>query len=203
MLKTELELIGRERPAGEQLDGAVASAIDEADRLATLTQDLLVLARSDADRLPATVETVRVSGLLAAVGRRYAGVEVGGGLDPPDLEVRVEPARIERALANMVDNALRHGAMPVRVAARAVDGCVELHVTDAGPGFPAEFAPRAFERFARAEAGRTTTGTGLGLAIVESIAQAHGGSAHAANRDGGGADIWIAIPGGISRGGAR
>jgi signal transduction histidine kinase len=71
---------------------------------------------------------------------------------------------------------------------------VEFHVTDAGPGFPAEFLPRAFERFARAEGGRSTTGTGLGLAIVDAIAHGHGGSAHAANRDGGGADVWIAIP---------
>jgi signal transduction histidine kinase len=194
MLRTELELIARDRPEGEKLNGAVSSAIVEADRLAGLTQDLLVLARSDSDRLPVARETLRVADLLADVGRRYAGAEVDRSLDPPDLEVSADPARMEQALANMVDNALRHGASPVRVAARQVGGCVEFHVTDAGPGFPAEFLPRAFERFARAEGGRSTTGTGLGLAIVEAIAHSHGGSAHAANRDGGGADVWIAIP---------
>jgi signal transduction histidine kinase len=194
MLRTELELIARDRPAGEKLDGAVTSAIVEADRLAGLTQDLLVLAQSDSDRLPVALETVRVADLLADVGRRYVDVEVEPGLDPPELEVRADPARMEQALANMVDNALRHGAAPARVAARLVGGRVEFHVTDAGPGFPAQFLPRAFERFARAEGGRSTTGTGLGLAIVDAIAQGHGGSAHAANRDGAGADVWIAIP---------
>ena len=193
VLRTELELIARDRPAGENLDGAVASAIVETDRLAGLTQDLLVLAQSDSDRLPVAVEAVRAADLLAGVGRRYAGVEVVA-LDPSELEVQADPARIEQALANMVENALRHGAPPVRVMVRQAAGGVEFHVTDAGPGFPAEFLPRAFERFARAEGGRSTTGTGLGLAIVDAIARGHGGSAHAANRDGGGADVWIALP---------
>jgi two-component system OmpR family sensor kinase len=194
MLRTELELIARDRPAGEKLDGAVASAIAEADRLAGLTQDLLVLAQSDSDRLPIAVETVRVADLLADVGRRYPTVSVDPGLDRPGLEVRADPARMAQALANMVDNALRHGASPVRVAARQVGGGVEFHVTDAGPGFTSDFLPRAFERFARADGGRSATGTGLGLAIVDAIAQGHGGSVHAANRDGGGADVWIVIP---------
>jgi two-component system, OmpR family, sensor kinase len=194
MLRTELELIARDRPAGETLDGAVASAIAEADRLAGLTQDLLVLAQSDSDRLPIAVEPVRVNDLLTEVARRYPGVEVDHGLDTTELEVSADPARMQQALSNMVENALRHGAAPVRVAARQVDGGVEWHVTDAGPGFPPEFLPRAFERFARAEDGRSATGTGLGLAIVDAIAEGHGGSAQAANRDGGGADVWMAIP---------
>jgi two-component system OmpR family sensor kinase len=193
MLRAELELIARDRPAGEKLDGAVTSAIVEADRLAGLTQDLLVLAQSDGDRLPVAVETVRVADLLADVVRRYPEVEVDAP-DPPGLEVQADPARMEQALANLVENALRHGAPPVRVAARRVTGGAELHVTDAGPGFPEQFLPRAFERFARAEGGRSATGTGLGLAIVDAIARSHGGSGHAANREGGGADVWVAIP---------
>jgi two-component system OmpR family sensor kinase len=194
MLRTELELIARDRPTGETLDGAVASAIAEADRLASLTQDLLVLAQSDSDRLPIAVETVRVADLLAEVTRRYPGVEVDRGGDTTELQVRADPARMQQALSNMVENALRHGASPVRIAARRLNGGIEWHVTDAGPGFPPEFLPRAFERFARAEDGRSATGSGLGLAIVEAVAEGHGGSAHVANRDGGGADVWMAIP---------
>jgi signal transduction histidine kinase len=193
MLRTELELIARDRPAGERLDGAVASAIVETDRLAGLAQDLLVLAQSDSDRLPVAVEAVRMADLLACAARRYPELEVEAP-EPPELEVQADRQRLEQALVNMVENALRHGASPVRVGARMVAGGAELRVTDSGPGFPDEFLPRAFERFARADGGRSATGTGLGLAIVDAIARGHGGSAHAANRERGGAEVWIAIP---------
>jgi signal transduction histidine kinase len=66
-------------------------------------------------------------------------------------------------------------------------------VLDEGAGFPDGFLARAFERFSRADPARAD-GSGLGLAIVETIAQAHGGEAHAANRSGGGADVWLALP---------
>jgi signal transduction histidine kinase len=65
---------------------------------------------------------------------------------------------------------------------------------DEGEGFPPEFLARAFERFARADQARTRGGTGLGLSIVRVIAEAHGGTAHAANRDGSGVDVWISLP---------
>ena len=70
----------------------------------------------------------------------------------------------------------------------------EIHVEDRGPGFPPEFLDRAFERFSRADQARGGDGTGLGLAIVEAIARAHKGTAHAANRNGSGADVWIELP---------
>jgi len=81
----------------------------------------------------------------------------------------------------------------VRLHAVEHDGFVELHVTDQG-GFDELFLPRAFERFTRADDARTGEGTGLGLAIVAAIARAHGGSAHAANLAGGGADVWLTAP---------
>ena len=72
---------------------------------------------------------------------------------------------------------------------------VELHVTDEGPGIPPEFLARAFERFSRHDQARARGGAGLGLAIVQAIAEAHGGSVHAGTRDGGGADVWLTVPG--------
>jgi signal transduction histidine kinase len=63
----------------------------------------------------------------------------------------------------------------VRLSARTVNSHVELHVSDDGPGFPADFLDSAFERFTRADEGRTGGGAGLGLAIVRAIARAHGG----------------------------
>jgi signal transduction histidine kinase len=71
---------------------------------------------------------------------------------------------------------------------------VELHVVDDGPGFPDGFVGRAFDRFSRADQARSRGGTGLGLSIVDMIARAHGTEAGAANRPGGGADVWLAVP---------
>ncbi len=199
MLKTELELIARDRPAGQELERAVAAAIGDTDRLTRLTDDLLVLARADSDRPPLTLRAVRVADLLASAGQRYAGQDVETEpVSPtqcsPNLQLHADPRRLDQALSNMIENALRHGAPPVRLAALEREGVVELHVTDQGSGFPPQFLVHAFERFARADAAHTTRGTGLGLAIVRAIAEMHGGSAHAANRPEGGADVWIVIP---------
>ena len=100
---------------------------------------------------------------------------------------------MEQALANLVENGLRHGNGQIRLWARPTEGGVELHVSDGGPGFPPEFLPHAFERFRRADAARAEGGTGLGLAIVDAIAQAHSGRAVARNSPDGGADVWIEL----------
>jgi two-component system, OmpR family, sensor kinase len=107
--------------------------------------------------------------------------------------VRADPARLEQALANLVDNALSYGGGTVALSARQADGAVELHVRDEGEGFPPAFLPRAFERFSRADQARGGGSAGLGLAIASAVAQAHGGSAHARNGEPG-ADVWIALP---------
>lgn len=198
MLRAELELIARDRPAGPVLDEAVESAIAETDRLARLTDDLLVLARADGDGLALRRETIAVGAVLAEVSGTYAHSN-GHRLscvpaEPRELWVHADRARLVQALTNLVDNALRHGDGPVRLVARGRDGQVELHVIDDGPGFPPGFLATAFERFTQAQPGRTEGGTGLGLAIVAAIASSHGGRARAANRPGGGADAWIELP---------
>jgi heavy metal sensor kinase len=199
ILTTELELALRRGRSPGELTAALRSAVEETDRLSQLAEDLLVLARSDHGRLPVSAVSMDVPSLLRRVEHRYKGHVAAAGRsiaiapgDPPRLVA--DPARIEQALGNMVDNALRHGGGPIELGARGVDGEVELHVVDAGPGLPGGFLPSAFERFSRADGARTGGGTGLGLAIVASIAAAHGGSAGAVNRPGGGADVWIVLP---------
>jgi two-component system OmpR family sensor kinase len=102
--------------------------------------------------------------------------------------------RLEQALGNLVDNALRHGGGTIQIAASARDQTVEVHVSDEGPGFAADLLPRAFQRFSRADDARSATGAGLGLAIVDTIARAHQGTAKATNRPQGGADVCISLP---------
>jgi signal transduction histidine kinase len=108
-----------------------------------------------------------------------------------DLWLDADPLRLQQALGNLVDNALRHGGGEIVLRSAARDGLVELSVSDAGAGFPAEFEERAFERFARADSARTRGGSGLGLAIVKTIAEAHGGSAEIV--PGAGATVRISL----------
>ena len=119
-------------------------------------------------------------------------------MNPADgLRLTADPMRLEQALGNLVDNALRHGGGRIALEAVAHGGLAALHVRDDGPGFPEEFIPMAFDRFTRADAGRGRGGSGLGLAIVEVIAGAHGGSVHAVNDPEGGADVWLELPGAV------
>lgn len=201
ILKAELELAQRDQPTVEALERTIRSAAEETDRLARLTDDLLVIARGDQGQLPVHPARIATRELLGAVRDRFAHRAHGrtiGVSDGGPTHVHVDAARVEQALENLVENALRHGDGDITLSAAARDGAVELHVCDDGPGFAPEFLPDAFRRFARAEVGRSTGGAGLGLAIVATIAASHHGAAHAANRPSGGADVWISLPGLIS-----
>jgi signal transduction histidine kinase len=203
ILRTELELALRGGRTAEELEDAVRSAAEETDRLNQLADDLLVIARSDQGRLPVRPTELDADDLLAGVAHRFAARARDEGRpvraeNSDGLKVHADQARLEQALANMVDNALRHGRGDVVLTASRANGSVELHVCDRGPGFPTDFLPSAFERFSRADEARSRGGTGLGLAITDAVAKAHGGAARAANRDEGGADVWLELPDGLS-----
>jgi two-component system OmpR family sensor kinase len=142
---------------------------------------------------------VRVGELLGDVRERFAARigESGRSLvvQPANgLTVDGDPVRLGQALTNLVENAIQHGAGDVTLRASQNGGDVQIHVQDSGPGFPPDYIGRAFERFSRADPARGAGGAGLGLSIVEAIAKAHRGSAHASNREGAGADVWIELP---------
>ena len=199
LLKAELELALRQPRSAGELEEALRSASVETDRLVQLAEDLLLVSRADQGRLPIRREELDVDELLSSAAGRFQrrAADEGRPIQAQTADGLVLPgdsARLGQALANLVDNALRYGAGTVELAARDRDGTVELHVTDDGAGFDAEFLPHAFERFSRHDEARGRGGTGLGLAIVDAIARGHGGSAHAANRGGGGADVWLSLP---------
>ncbi|MEV5480134.1 MULTISPECIES: sensor histidine kinase [Streptomyces] len=108
--------------------------------------------------------------------------------DDRSITVEVTPATVtidarwlRPAIGNLISNALRHGHGDIHLTATAGEDRLRLTLTDEGPGFPPDFLPRAFDRFTRAEASRTSEGSGLGLAFVVAVATAHGGAAHAEN----------------------
>ncbi len=248
-LRTELELVARERPVGIALQSAVDSAIEETDRLSRLADDLLMLARADDRRLtlsPRSVSAAELLGKAAARARRSAPGEITITVGAPQgLHVLADFELAARAIDNLLSNALRYARAEVRLVARtaglaapaelvaapvqegvaapaervappfqevvaapaervaapvqgsavfAPAGFVQLHVIDDGPGFPVDFIAHAWDRFARADAGRTEDSAGVGLAIVATITHAHGGRAQVGNRGGGGADAWIELP---------
>ena len=193
ILRTELEVAVRQAGSVDELKEAIGRSVQEVDRLSQLAEDLLVIARSEDGGLPLRVERVDIDELFAGVLRRVElraraeGKRVAA--ERAESAVQGDRVRLEQALVNLVDNALRYGGASIELAARGT----ELHVLDDGPGFPPDFLERAFERFSRADTARGRGGAGLGLAIARTIAEAHGGRAHAANRAHG-ADVWLSLP---------
>jgi heavy metal sensor kinase len=198
LLRTELELALSHGRSADELRGALRSSLEEVDRLAQLADDLLLIARYDRGRLQLRMENLDAGELLSSVVRRFqlrAGESARPltGEAPAGLRVCGDRLRLEQALGNLVDNALRHGRGRVSLSAAAVDGKVELHVQDQGDGF-GNGLERAFERFSRAQQGGEGAGAGLGLSIVRVIAEAHGGSADAENAAEGGAHVRLLLP---------
>ena len=201
VLKAELEVGLMENGSAEDLRSTIGSAIEETDRLTRLADSLLVLATAEQGHLAlnrSSIDTVDLLGTVGAqFGPRVNRLERNLGISPgTDAWIVGDALRLEQALGNLVENALRYGQGEIEVSAQHVGETIELHVTDAGSGFPAEFLPAAFDRFTRADPSRPRGGAGLGLAIVRAIAAAHGGEVDAANRESGGADVWITLPAG-------
>jgi signal transduction histidine kinase len=203
LLRAELELALRRPRSREELEEALRSAAEETERLSRLAEDLLLIARADQGGLPIRRERVAAGEVLATVAGRFATRAYALGREvrvvDSDALLDADPARVEQALGNLVDNALAHGFGSVILRAVERDDVVELHVEDEGPGFPDDFRDRAFDRFSRADQARghdgaAHGGTGLGLSIVDLIARAHGSRAGLVNRPEGGADVWLGVP---------
>jgi signal transduction histidine kinase len=206
VLSGELELANRPGRSRAELAAAVATAGEEVTRLARITDDLLLLARGDEDKLAVRPEPTDIGTLLARsterVSARAAQAGVGLRVDAPaGLVVAVDPGRIRQAVDNLVDNALRFAprGTDITLSAGRAGPTLVIEVRDEGPGFPADFLPHAFERFRRPDRDRARSegGAGLGLAIVRAIALAHGGQVSAGNLPGGGAAVRLDIPGGF------
>ena len=187
LLKAEIELALDGAVPHDELVAALRSAGEETDKLIGLANDLLLLARSDGGSLPISTEPTNIHALLERLASRFAPraegahrairIDAGAG---EELEARLDPTRIEQALANLVVNALEHGAGTITLRAVERAGALELQVTDQGSGVDDDELPHLFERFHRGRRAHSkTSGAGLGLAVVAATAHAHGGSVRA------------------------
>jgi signal transduction histidine kinase len=179
VVRTELDGALRAGAVGEHANEALVAAVEECDRLAQLADDLLVLARADAGRVPVRPEDVDLALLLGQVRDRFVDRAAQRNrcirLDVPEpVSCVADPERLRQAVSNLVDNALRHGGGTVTLCARQDAATATIEVADQGAGIPREFAAHAFDRFSRID--RAQDGAGLGLAIVAAIADAHGGA---------------------------
>jgi len=175
-LTTNLELLA-ERPDDPSAPALVAAALAEAGELRVLINDLVELARDG--QASFHVEDVRLDLVVERVAARAAGRAPGLAfeLDCRPTLVRGDPDALERAIGNLVDNALKWSPPDGRIRISAADGTVE--VSDDGPGVPADDLPYIFDRFYRSAKARALPGSGLGLAIVRRIADMHDGTVEA------------------------
>jgi two-component system, OmpR family, sensor histidine kinase MtrB len=144
--------------------------IADVGRLRRLVEDLMEISRFDAGRESVQAEPVDLAELVAAT-LRARGWQDRVNLESEDVIVRSDPRRLERIVANLVENALEHGGDDVRVRV----GRDVVEVSDDGPGIAPEHLPHLFERFYKSDPSRTGRGTGLGLAIAHENALLLGG----------------------------
>jgi signal transduction histidine kinase len=176
----------------------IVSAIDELDRLTDFLNKSLDVAEARADALRlARAETdlremLRVMIDLYEPSMSEKGIKVMLRCDR-EVKVNADTALLHRMIANLLDNELKHLPMAclVTIGARANEEMATLIIEDNGPGFDAEVLERLFERRVK---GRDSNGHGLGLAFVDAVSRAHGGTATASNREGGGARIVVTLP---------
>jgi len=192
-LRTNIEVLQRSPALSEgDRQRLLRDVVAQLSELGTLVADLVDLAREDAGA--AVREEVRLDELAAdAVDRarlHFAGQDFE--LDAEPCLVVADPDRLERAIANLLDNAAKWNPPGAPIEVTVGDG--ELTVGDHGPGIAAEDLPHVFDRFYRAPAARGLPGFGLGLAIVRQVATEHGGAVRAEAAPGGGALLRLALP---------
>ena len=192
-LRTNIEVLGKiELLDREDRDRLIASVLAGIDDLTGLVADTVELARGEEPA--AAVEELSWDALAAHVVDRarlhWPRVEFAASL-APTRAVGV-PDRIQRAMANLLDNAAKFSGGVGEVEVKLADGA--LTVRDHGPGIPEGDLAHVFDRFYRAASMRDRPGSGLGLAIVAQVAESHGGSVSAANHPGGGAVLRLRLP---------
>jgi PAS domain S-box-containing protein len=164
--------------AGEAQVRYMERALSGALRTSGMIEDILMMARLDSSPATEHRPATPVRTLVRDVLRDTPGgpeIELGDGDDPC---AAVDPMQLRHAVANLVENALRYGAPPYTVEVQGNRDEVTIRVSDTGEGVPAEFVPRLFERFARADSGVAlrVSGSGLGLYLVKRLVEATGGT---------------------------
>ena len=204
ILKGELELALRDGRTAAELEAALRSAAEETDRLVQLAEDLLVIARSDQGRLPIRRTEARRRRRARAVRRRFASAPATAASSWPwapqeGLRLTADPLRLEQALGNLVDNALRHGGERDRARAPSRRRAGRAPRARRRPGFP-DGVPRRgpSTRFTRADPGARARRRRARAGDRRRDRQGARRRRRRRQRPGGGADVWIELPGAVA-----
>lgn len=189
MVQTQVAL-SRPRPS-EEYQALLESNIEEYERLARMIENTLFLARADNAQLALHCKKLDVKKEFERIREYFEGVAEEAGVllsvDANDASVRVDPILFQRAVSNLVSNAIQHTPRggTVELSANVHTQGAEIRVKNSGSGIAAEHLPRIFDRYYRADAARAASqSTGLGLAIVRAIMHLHGGEVSASSADG-------------------
>jgi len=196
-LRTNIEVLAGDRALPpEEKSRLLTDVVEQLGEMTALISELIELARVEQQDLEP--EDVRLDTLVAEVvdRARRNRPDVVYSTDLDETLVRGVPSTIERAVANLLDNAAKWSPSGARVEVVLREG--RLTVRDHGPGIADEDLPYVFDRFYRARSARGLPGSGLGLAIVRQVAEAHGGEVVAENADGGGARMTLSLNGRIA-----
>jgi two-component system heavy metal sensor histidine kinase CusS len=188
----------RDRTAAEYRE-TIESTVAECERLSRIVDNLLFVARVDAAREPIACKRFDARVAVEKIAAFYQTVADDHNVTiscTGDGQIYADPDLFERAVGNLLDNALRftaeHGFIRVGLVRHNSD--FEVAVSDNGSGIAAEHLPRVFDRFYRAESSRGSDGAGLGLALVKSIVDLHGGSASIESNLGHGTTVKLIFP---------
>ena len=192
VLRTNIEQLARDAGMPPEERGRVLTdLVDEVDDFSAMVGELVDLAtdRTVAERVEVRLDRV-VDQVVSRLRRRAPGLAIE--VDSSPCTVLGDPSSIERACANVLDNARKWSPPAGPIEVTLADGA--LTVRDHGPGIDDDDLPHVFERFYRAAAARSMPGSGLGLAIVDQVARTHGGTVAIARADGGGTVVRLALP---------
>jgi two-component system phosphate regulon sensor histidine kinase PhoR len=177
-------------------------ALGNALRMERLIDDLLDLSRAESGSVPLEKEETSLSAFLSRVADPHRGIATREGktveVVAGDGVFRGDQRKLALALSNLIDNAIKYGKERGRItlSGRIEGNACLLEVADDGPGISSEHLPRIFERFYRADKGRSRElgGTGLGLSIAKHVAESHGGTLRVESRLGVGSRFILQIP---------
>ena len=202
VMRGELEIALKKRRKVADYQQILGSSLEEVERMASIVENLLKLARFDAQELRLELASFELKPFLETLAAQVAKLadsrEVSLELDcPPDLQARADRFKLEQALLNLLDNAIKYARSKttVTIAARRDNGWLHLRVHDFGAVIPADELPQVFERFWRSQSTMREKGYGLGLSIVKALVETHGGTVTVSSSEAAGTEFTVRIPG--------
>lgn len=189
------------RCSQRQFEDMAASNVEECDRLLSMINTMLDISEAEAGVMPLNLQTIDAAKLLREAAELYEPVaaeyEQSLVVDAPQtVAVRGDLQRLQRAVANLLDNAVKYTPRGGRInlSIHIADGTVAITIANPGRGISSEELPHVFDRFFRADRSRSSPGNGLGLSLAQAIVHAHGGQISASSEPGAETVFTILLP---------